>query len=96
MTEHCHDRVTAIENNKSAMQVGDRDVIALNGYRSGHAETGDDFFNKLAFEAVMQQSALGLMVAITDQKPRRLVSCVERHAVRGVELLWSIPFLPEV
>ena len=46
-----------VEDVQPAVQVGHRDVVALDGGRGRHAEAGHDFLDELAVEAVVQQAA---------------------------------------
>ena len=96
VTEDGHDGVALVENDDAAMKIGDRDVITLNGYGRWHAQTGDDFFDKVSIQIVVEQSALGCVIAIADQQARRIVTRVQRHAMRSVELLQCVPFHAKV
>ena len=62
----------------AAVQVGHRDVVALDGGRGRHAQAGDDFVDEVAVEIVMQQPALGLVVAVADQ-----AAAADRSACRA-------------
>ena len=44
----------------------------------------------------MQQAPLGFVVPVTDQKSRRIVASVERHAMSRVELLHAIALLAKM
>ena len=78
------------------MEVGHRDIVTLNGHRSWHAQPGDHLVDVVALKVIVQQPALGLMVAITDQQSGWIVAGVEGHAVGGVELLEAIPLRAKV
>ena len=96
VAEHGHDGVGFVEDDHAPVQVGYRDVVTLHGNRGRHAEASDDFVDVFALEAVVQQSAARLVIAVADQQAVRLVTRVERHAVRGVELPRPVAFGPEV
>ena len=44
----------------------------------------------------MHQTSLRGVIAIADQKSRRLIACIQRHSVRGIELLEIVPLGAEV
>ena len=96
MPQHRHDGVALVENHQPAVEVRHRDIVTLNGHRSRHAQPGDHLVDVVALKVIVQQPALGLMVAITDQQSGWIVAGVEGHAVGGVELLEAIPLRAKV
>lgn len=70
VAEDRNDCVVLVENDHTAMQVGDRDKVAVDGDRGGHAETGDDFRNEITIEVVMEQASFGLMITVANQQAR--------------------------
>ncbi len=96
VAEYCNDGVFLVENDQSAMEVGDRDVVALDGYGGWHAEAGDDLFDEIAIEVVMHEASLRLVIAVANQEARRVVARVERHAVGRIEFFEAVSLGAEV
>ena len=67
VAEHGDDRVALVENHEPPVQIGHGDVVALDGGGGRHAQAGHDFVDEVAVEVVVQQPALGLVVAVADQ-----------------------------
>ena len=44
----------------------------------------------------MQQTTIGFVIAITDQQTWRVVTSIERHSMRGVELFEFVSFDTEM
>ena len=66
MTEHRTDGVGFVEDDHATMEIGDGNVVSLDGGRGRHPQPGDDHLDKFTFQAVMDQAPLGLMVAVAD------------------------------
>ena len=96
VTQHRDDRVALVENHEPTVQIGHRHVVSLDGRRRGHSQPGHDLGDELSVEAVMHQSPLGLVVAIADENSWRVVTRVQCHPMRGVELLQTVALRTEV
>jgi len=67
VTKHGDNRVRLIQNHKPPLQIGHRNIVALNGNRRRHPQPGRNLRDVISIQVVVQKSTLRLMVAIADE-----------------------------
>ena len=96
VAEDSDDGVAFIEDDESAVEVGYGYEITLDCHGGGHSQPGDNFFDELTFEAVVDQSSFGLMVSVADQESVWFVAGIEGHTVGGIEFFQAVALSPEM
>ena len=96
VAENRDNRVALVKNHQPPVQIRHGHVVTLNGGGCGHSKAGHDFLNEVSVEVVMQQATLRFVVAVANQQAGRVISRIQSHAMRSIELLEVVPFGPEV